>query len=198
MKSKQVVYRGLPICLLLLLSACSIAPEPVCSRAESVENQKRCPAPAPPLTKKAQQPDKTLEVVSHSEHKNPGKLQPHQQARREALLARIKKLQPAAAKAFSDAQLDEAADESVVVARTQYTVQLGAFKYKKGQQALSGQVNHPDIYSYDLKNGLHAISVGQFSTTSDAEQLVNKMKDKGFKGAYIAPLPYDAVNIREY
>lgn len=197
MKSKQVVYCGLPICLLVLLSACSIAPEPVCSRAESVENQKRCPAPAPPLTKKAQQPDDT-EEAANSEQKHSEELQPHQQARREELLAQIKKLQPAAAKAYSDAKVDAATDEALVVTQVQYTVQLGAFKYKKGQQALSEQVNHPDKYSYELNNGLHAISVGQFSTTGDAEQLVDIMKDKGFKGAYITLLPSGAVNIREY
>jgi len=197
MKSKQVVYCGLPICLLVLLSACSIAPEPVCSRAESVENQKRCPAPAPPLTKKAQQPDDT-EEAANSEQKHSEELQPHQQARREELLAQIKKLQPAAAKAYSDAKVDAAADGALAVTQVQYTVQLGAFKYKKGQQALSEQVNHPDKYSYELNNGLHAISVGKFSTTGDAEQLVDIMKDKGFKGAYITPLPSGAVNIREY
>lgn len=198
MKSKQVVYRGLPICLLLLLSACSIAPEPVCSRAESIENQKRCPAPAPPLTKKAQQPSDETEEAANSEQKRPEELQPHQQARREELLAQIEKLQPAAAKAYSEAKVDAAANEALVVTQVQYTVQLGAFKYKKGQQALSEQVNHPDKYNYELNNGLHAISVGQFSTTGDAEQLVNMMKDKGFKGAYITPLPPGAVNIREY
>lgn len=197
MKSKQVVYCGLPICLLVLLSACSIAPEPVCSRAESVENQKRCPAPAPPLTKKAQQPDKTKKAA-YSEQKRTEELQPHQQARRDVLLARIKMLEPTAAKAYSDVKVDAAADEAIVVTQVQYTVQLGAFKYKKGQQALSEQVNHPDKYSYELNNGLHAISVGQFSTTDDAVKLVNMMKDKGFKGAYITPLPPGAVNIREY
>lgn len=199
MKSKQVVYCGLPICFLLLLSACSIAPEPVCSRAESVENQKRCPAPAPPLTKKAQQPPVNKEEsAANIGLKRSEELQPHQQARREALLARIKKLQPDAAQAYSGAKIDNEADKPLAVPQTQYTVQLGAFKCKKGQQTLSEQVSHPDKYSYELKNGLHAISVGQFSTTGDAEQFVNMMKDKGFKGAYITPLPSDAVNIREY
>lgn len=197
MLSKNAALKLLTLLSFLVITACSLAPKPLCSRIESTNAENNCPAPAPPLTNRAELPQEELAEQPENQLTKKAVLDPRQAKRREQILAKIKAL-----KEGSDYQFDAPVQQVEITppgseSGTYFTVQLGAFKLVEGQQKIADQIEQGPIYTYTLSNGLLAISIGKLSSFDEAQKMALMYRDSGFDGAYTIKLPGNSLNIRD-
>lgn len=198
------------ISLSVFLLACSAAPDPICSRLEALENQQKCPAPPPPVTRKSELSEEEHRAnLENARYSTTADLGPEAQAKRKAILERIEALKSSLpAQEQSDLQASQShapitspssPENAATPQRTateglskSYSVQLGAFKQRKGREALSEQLLSAPVYTYQMKNGLYALSIGSYSSMEAAAAAAVQARNQGFKGAYAVPLPTEA------
>jgi hypothetical protein len=181
--------------LLCFIAACSLAPKPLCSRIESTDVDNNCPAPAPPLTRRVELSEEELAAQPDKDLTKAAALSPEQRVRRQQILARIKDL-----KEGSDYQPDKTSSEviePISEPETYFTIQLGAFKLVEGQQKTAEKIEQGPVYTYELSNGLLAISTGKLTDFDEAKEMASKYRNSGFNGAYAIKLPVNALNIRD-
>lgn len=179
-------------CVLIFLVACSTTPEPLCSRSESMNDHKKCPAPAPPLTKRAELTNDELQKRNDNALYSSSKLSPDAAIRRKELLARIQDL-----KAVAAARSKQQDKPESIQPLPSFTVQLGAFRFEERQHSFVNQLDIKKRFIFTLQNGLYAVSVGRFAEAALADEHALYLRSNGYADAYVTKLPVDAVRIRE-